>query len=747
MKFTIYTADCTGNERNAVYPNKATISNGEELKAAAAFDHVCAAFKENYRNRENFLSSDVIVMDCDNSHSENPADWVTGERFLTMVPDTIVAIVPSRNNMKTKDGKCARPRFHAYFPIPEIRGETAYAEMKQAIHQRFPFFDGAALDAARFIYGCVAETVLWQEGPLSIVSVIGSLPKPSGIIPQGQRNNTMSRFAGRVVKRYGATEKAYQIFFEEAEKCDPPLEDAELNKIWQSAVRFGEKVSKQEGYVSPDQYNNDFGTRESLKPGDYSDIGQAKVLKREYGDELRYTESTDFLRYNGIYWAESHQEAIGAVEEFLELQLADARDQREAGRKALQELGIAAELIDKGGRVLEKVIEGNQQQAFQAYQAALAYYAFVMKRRDMRYIISALQALKPMVLIPIQGLDADEFLLNTPSFTYDLRQGMSGRRNHRPEDYITKCTVVDPGEKGEAVWQKALDEFFTGDQELINYAQEICGLMAIGKVYVEALVIAYGDGRNGKSTYWNSIARVLGSYCGGISADALTANCKRNIKPEMAELKGKRMVIAAEMEEGVRLSTSVLKQLCSTDEVGGEKKYKTPFTFVPTHTLVLYTNHLPRVGASDEGTWRRLIVIPFKAQFEGHGEIKNYANYLVETAGPAILRWIIEGAETVIANEYHLTMPKCVRDAIQEYRGQNDWLHHFLEDCCDVDSSCQEKSGALYTAYRLYCQQMNEYTRSTTDFYGALEKAGFDRRKRKAGYFIYGLKLKVSDFP
>ena len=747
MKFTIYTADCTGNERNAVYPNKATISNGEELKAAAAFDHVCAAFKENYRNRENFLSSDVIVMDCDNSHSENPADWVTGERFLTMVPDTIVAIVPSRNNMKTKDGKCARPRFHAYFPIPEIRGETAYAEMKQAIHQRFPFFDGAALDAARFIYGCVAETVLWQEGPLSIVSVIGRLPKPSGIIPQGQRNNTMSRFAGRVVKRYGATEKAYQIFFEEAEKCDPPLEDAELNKIWQSAVRFGEKVSKQEGYVSPDQYNNDFGTRESLKPGDYSDIGQAKVLKREYGDELRYTESTDFLRYNGIYWAEPHQEAIGAVEEFLELQLTDARDQREAGRKALQELGIAAELIDKGGRVLEKVIEGNQQQAFQAYQAALAYYAFVMKRRDMRYIISALQALKPMVLIPIQGLDADEFLLNTPSFTYDLRQGMSGRRNHRSEDYITKCTVVDPGEKGEAVWQKALDEFFTGDQELINYAQEICGLMAIGKVYVEALVIAYGDGRNGKSTYWNSIARVLGSYCGGISADALTANCKRNIKPEMAELKGKRMVIAAEMEEGVRLSTSVLKQLCSTDEVGGEKKYKTPFTFVPTHTLVLYTNHLPRVGASDEGTWRRLIVIPFKAQFEGHGEIKNYADYLVETAGPAILRWIIEGAETVIANEYHLTMPKCVRDAIQEYRGQNDWLHHFLEDCCDVDSSCQEKSGALYTAYRLYCQQMNEYTRSTTDFYGALEKAGFDRRKRKAGYFIYGLKLKVSDFP
>jgi phage/plasmid-associated DNA primase len=45
------------------------------------------------------------------------------------------------------------------------------------------------------------------------------------------------------------------------------------------------------------------------------------------------------------------------------------------------------------------------------------------------------------------------------------------------------------------------------------------------------------------------------------------------------------LVIAAEMEEGVRLSTSVLKQLCSTDEVGGEKKYKTPFTFVPISSI------------------------------------------------------------------------------------------------------------------------------------------------------------------
>lgn len=745
MKFTVFTASCTGREANCRYPQKREIQTAQELKEAAQFDHVCAAYKNNYRSRDNFLWSDVVVMDCDNNHTENPQEWVTGEELLARLPGVAVAIVPSRNNGKAKDGRTARPRFHAYFPIPKLEDEKAYSLLKQEIRERFPFFDEAALDSARFLYGTPTESVLWQDGEETILTIFQST-RQEGSIPQGQRNNTMSRFAGRIVKRYGDSERAHSIFLEEANKCNPPLEAEELNKIWQSALRFGKKIAAQEGYVSPDQYNQDFSRGESLRPSDYSDIGQAKVLLREYGNELRYTEEADFIRYNGVYWMESRQAAVGAVEEFLDLQLADATDQTERAVRELVQLGLPQDIVRKGGRALEKIIEVGQQKGYAGYLSAETYRTFVMKRRDIRYILSALQALKPMILLPIQSLDADEFLLNTPSATYDLRKGMEGIREHRAEDFMTKCTTVDPGEEGREIWEKALGEFFTHDQDLIQYAQEISGLMAIGKVYVEALVIAYGDGRNGKSTYWNSLARVLGTYCGGISADALTAGCKRNIRPEMAELKGKRMVIAAEMEEGVRLSTSVLKQICSTDEVGGEKKYKAPFQFVPSHTIVLYTNHLPRVGASDEGTWRRLIVIPFTAQFTGKSEVKNYTDYLVEKAGPAILKWIIEGAQRVIEKEYHLEPPKCVRDAIEKYRGQNDWLHHFLDDCCELAPGFQEKSGELYGAYRAYCQQMNEYTRSTSDFYAALESAGFARRRTKVGRFVTGLQLKVSDF-
>ena len=165
-------------------------------------------------------------------------------------------------------------------------------------------------------------------------------------------------------------------------------------------------------------------------------------------------------------------------------------------------------------------------------------------------------------------------------------------------------------------------------------------MAAIGKVYQEHMIIAYGGGANGKSTFWNTIFRVLGNYAGMLSAEALTMNCKRNVKPEMAELKGKRLIISSEMEEGMRLNTAVVKQLCSTDEIQAEKRYKDPFSFVPPHTLVLYTNHLPKVGANDDGIWRRLIVIPFNAKITGKSDIKNYADHLFEHAGPAIMSWI-----------------------------------------------------------------------------------------------------------
>lgn len=753
MRLILQTANVVCDAKNCLYPTRVEISNATELRDAIEFDHVCAEYKGNYRSINNFIRSNVVVMDCDNDHSDNPEEWITPEAIDEMMPDVSYAISFSRNHMKVKDGKAARPKFHVYFEIEVTEDAKYYADLKAGIKKAYPFFDGNALDAARFIFGSDAGECIWHEGWQTIDELVeadssieedAEEPVHSGPILEGSRNNTMSRFASRVLKKYGVTDKAREAFEVHAQRCDPPLEEEELNTIWNSAVKFYKKtIVTQEGYVAPDQYNTEFG---SIKPDDYSDMGEARALVEEYKGELIYTDATEFLSYDGICWRENRQKAVGAVEEFLDMQLVDSKGQFNECSQALIDGGIPEKVVRAGGKALEKAIPDNLEDAYKEYLAAKAYYAFVMKYRNYKNIVNTQSAAKPMVAADINMFDAQENFLNTPSATFDLEKGLAGERPHRSSDLLTKITNCAPGDEGKQLWEDALNLFFCGDQELIDYVQETVGLAAIGKVYVEALIIAYGEGRNGKSTFWNTISRVMGTYSGAMSADALTAGCRRNVKPEIAELKGKRLVIAAELEEGMRLSTSILKQLCSTDQIRGEKKFKDPFDFTPSHTVVLYTNHLPKVGASDDGTWRRLIVIPFHAKIEGSSDIKNYADYLYEHAGSAVMSWIIEGARKVIAHEYKIKPPKVVADAITEYRGMNDWLSQFMEDCCDIKDGLEQKSGDLYQEYRAYCLRTGEYARNNADFTAALEKRGFMRKKKKSGMWVQGLQLKDTDF-
>ena len=750
MRFTLYRSNCLEVPENCTYPHKVEVTGKDSLIEAVKHDYVCAEYQGNYRSNDNFIGSDCLPVDCDNDHSDDPEEWVYPSDVATAFPSVAFAVHYSRNHMKTKGGKAARPKFHVFFAIDRVTEPGQYSEMKKLVNTIFPYFDTKALDAARFFFGTKEPEVEIFDGPMTLTTFLADddfdANMDSGsygdiVIPEGSRNDTLSHYAGRILKRFGNTDEAHKHFAEVAACCQPPLEQSELDSIWRSAQRFYGKVAAQEGYIPPEQYNQDL----QLKPSDYSDVGQATVLAREYEGKLRYSPSTDFLVYNGRFWEESKPKAQAVAQELTTRQLEEAETEIKKATDEMMKNGAWELLASMGPKKAAMAFSSGQARSFQKYENATTYRNYAIKRRDSKYITAALKEAHPMVEIDQRQLDADEFLLNTPSATYDLRICLPSAHEHTPADFITKQTTVDPSDEGMDIWQDALETFFCGDNELIDYVQEIAGLSAIGKVCVEGLIIAYGEGRNGKSTFWNTLSRVMGTYSGNMSADTLTVGCKRNVKPELAEAKGKRVIIAAELEEGMRLNTSNVKQLCSTDEIYAEKKYKDPFSFVPSHTLVLYTNHLPKVGAIDAGTWRRLIVIPFNAKIEGSSDIKNYADYLFNKAGGAILKWIMTGAKRVIEKDYHIVKPAVVEAAIQKYKDNNDWLSQFLDECCETDSSYSAKSGDVYNAYRSYCMQVGDYIRSTTDFYTALECAGFERKRSKSARLLFGLQLK-SDF-
>ncbi|NMX03583.1 phage/plasmid primase, P4 family [Mobiluncus mulieris] len=746
--FTLHTADVTGRQTNNLYPNRCKITSNKDLVTAAAFDHVVATYKNNHRSNENFISSDCVVMDIDNDHSEDPAEWITPESLSELMAGVAFMSATSRNHMKVKGKESARPRFHVYYPITQISDATEYAGLKKRLAARFSFFDANALDAGRFIYGNPTCEITSFEGSQLLdewlaqadeQNMFAAFDASTQAIGEGSRNATLSRFAGRVLIRYGNTTQARELFDRKAALCDPPLPASELALIWDSACKFAAKVAAQPDYVPPEIYEQ----LTSLRPEDFTDVGQATILAGEYADRICYSPATAWMAYDKGVWEENEPKVQHVVQELTARQIEQAQKELETATQQANQLGVTAMLVAMSKAKALAAFNPEQARVYQQMQAAQEWLKFIYKCRSDRTILAVMRQARPLALINPQVLDADPYLLNTPSATFDLRD--TSRHEHSPADMLTKQTALDPSDEGMQIWLDSLAVTFGADKELIGYVQRVCGLAAIGKVLIEALIIAYGDGNNGKSTFWNTIARVLGSYAETISSEVLIAGKKNNAKHEMAETRARRLLIAGENDEGVRLSTSSTKQLASTDKIAAEKKYKDPFSFTPSHTLVLYTNHLPRVGAMDTGIWRRLIVIPFEQIITPSVDIKNYADHLYEKAGGAVLAWIMEGARAIHAENYRLTPPQQVVAASEAYRAANDWFAHFLEECCQVGQGLSEQSKDLYDAYRSWAIGRGEYVRSTSDFYAAVEKAGYTRRRTARARFVDGLAL-ISEF-
>ena len=259
---TVYTADCIGNAVNCLYPNEVKITDEVSAKLAFAKDMVCARYKNNYRNTANFEVSNALPGDCDNDHSDAPADWVNPEDIADLFADVSYVLHYSRHHMKPKGEKSARPRFHIVFLIDPERDADRYTALKQRLLAAFPFFDANAMDAARFLFGTEDPQIIYHPGTITLNAFLDDLENEQAFagmgraISEGSRNSTMSRIGARIIKRYGDTPEAKDLFLQAAQQCSPPLEDRELESIWAGKQRLYAKICNQPGYIPPDAYNS-----------------------------------------------------------------------------------------------------------------------------------------------------------------------------------------------------------------------------------------------------------------------------------------------------------------------------------------------------------------------------------------------------------------------------------------------------------------------------------------------------------
>jgi len=471
-----------------------------------------------------------------------------------------------------------------------------------------------------------------------------------------------------------------------------------------------------------------------VKPPDYSDAGNANRFSVYFTGLVAFSDGLGWLNFNGKYWERGEhaviERAITMTEDMVINAMTELRDmlhvEADAKMAVKEELEGAAEKLKK---------------ARDAVKDAKAYHAHALRSRNASRIMGMLELAKHSLVVSADQLDADPLLLNTPSGIIDLKTGDLTRHNgDSPFLFCTHMTAVSPSDEGAKMWLDFLDTITCGDESLAGFLQLVVGMAAVGAVYQEGIIIANGNGRNGKSTFFNTVSGVLGDYAGTIDARVLTTE-RQNKGAALATLRGKRLVIAAELEEHQRLSTSTLKQLASTDMLTIEEKFKQPETVKQTHTLVLHTNHLPRVGSTDNGTWRRLIVVPFNAVIPESSGIQNYAEKLVKEAGPAILTWIIIGAQNFIRNGFKLDFPDAVVEATEEYRQRENWLENFISERCVREPNARVNARELYLEYKDWAEENGEYIRRENDFSAAMETVGYQKIAPKNRKTWVGLRL------
>ena len=184
------------------------------------------------------------------------------------------------------------------------------------------------------------------------------------------------------------------------------------------------------------------------------------------------------------------------------------------------------------------------------------------------------------------------------------------RIHHMPHDradYISKVMPVryDPNAECPA-WLLFLERF-QPDPEIRRYLQQYFGLALTGMTE-QLFLFFYGSGANGKSTFMEAIARIMGPYAAVLPAEALTGNAQRkggDATPDLARLPGARMVRCAELPRGQGFRENTLKLLTSGEPVLARNLNYSFFEFRPIFKVVGSGNDKPKISGVDEGIWRR----------------------------------------------------------------------------------------------------------------------------------------------
>lgn len=338
---------------------------------------------------------------------------------------------------------------------------------------------------------------------------------------------------------------------------------------------------------------------------------------------------------------------------------------------------------------------------------ALMAFATRMEKASTVRAVKELMRAESDVRVGSGLLDSHPYLLNVDNGVLDLKTGRL--LAHDPELLLTQRAHVsfDAGAQCPR-WLQFVDEIACGDRELVRYLQCMAGYCLSGDISRHASFFMHGAGGNGKSVLMGTLRRLMGSYAATLPIDALMVRHRPGqASPDLAQLRGVRLAITSEIARGQQLNSGVFKDLVSGDAMSVRFLNQNPTMLRPVCKIVMPGNFLPTISENDQGTWRRVQVVPFVATFTGSGRDFRLEEKLVVEMG-GILNWCLEGFQAAQRDEMRL--PTAVEKKTAEYRASLDTVQRFVDECMIQDDIGREDGGRvrasdLYLIFQDWCRR------------------------------------------
>lgn len=305
------------------------------------------------------------------------------------------------------------------------------------------------------------------------------------------------------------------------------------------------------------------------------------------------------------------------------------------------------------------------------------------------------------------------------------------------------------------MWLKFLNDVTAGNKALQKYIQKSVGYSLTGSNREQCAYFLYGMGNNGKSTFLDTIADLLGGYASNAQPETIMMRKwgDGGALSDIARLKSARFVTSEEATEGVRLNEGLLKQLTGGSKITCRFLYGDEFEYTPEFKIWIATNHKPVIRGTDVGIWRRIKLIPFEVNISAEKVDKNL-KYKLRKEFPQILRWAVDGCRMWMTEG--IEEPECVLEAVKEYKQEMDLLAGFIEQCIVIDYTCGERVNAsdLFKVYIQWAKDNNEYEMSSKKFFSEISKKLPEKGRSARGIFYKYIRFtdtapksfRISDF-